>query len=92
MDVTPTPIVELNRAVAAGMAFGPEIGLAIADRLKDEPVVSGNHLLPAVRADFLEKLGRFEEAGAAFREAAELARNVRERQLLLERAKVASSR
>ncbi len=92
MEVTPTPIIELNRAVAAGMAFGPEIGLAIADSLRTEPVLSGYHLLPAVRGDFLEKLERFEEAGAAFRQAAELARNAREKQLLLDRADGALSR
>lgn len=92
MERAPSPIVELNRAVAAGMAFGPEVGLVIADGLKDDPVLSGYHLLPAVQGDLLEKLGRFEEAATAFRQAAELARNTRERQLLLDRVETVSSR
>jgi RNA polymerase sigma factor (sigma-70 family) len=84
--VTPSPIVELNRAVAIGMAEGPAAGLAIADALVDEPALRTYHLLPAVRGDLLHKLGRSEEAAAAFRQAAALTRNERERQLLLGRA------
>lgn len=83
---TPSPIVELNRAVAVAMAYGPEAGLAIADRLTEVEVLAGYHLLPAVRGDLLEKLGRSEEARAAFERAASLARNSRERDLLTERA------
>jgi predicted RNA polymerase sigma factor len=82
----PSPIVELNRAVAVGMAFGPAQGLAIVDALKDEPRLQGSHLLPTVRGDLLEKLGHTGEARAQFRLAAELTGNVRERALLLARA------
>ena len=85
-QVTPSPIVELNRAVAMGMAFGPEAGLAVADTLRDEPALAGYHLLPAVRADLLAKLGRNAEARAELERAASLTRNARERQLLLDRA------
>jgi len=85
-QVTPSPIVELNRAVAMGMAFGPAAGLAIVDALVEEGTLAGYHLLPSVRGDLLFKLGRLEEAQREFRRAAELTRNARERELLLERA------
>jgi RNA polymerase sigma factor (sigma-70 family) len=86
-QLQPSPIVELNRAVAVGMAFGPEAGLEIADTLVDEPALKAYHLLPAVRADFLAKLGRVDEARAEFLRAASLTRNAPERDLLLERAR-----
>jgi RNA polymerase sigma factor (sigma-70 family) len=82
----PSPIVELNRAVALAMAFGPAAGLAIVDALTGEPSLAGYHLLPSVRGDLLAKLGRFEEARADLERAASLTRNARERKLLLERA------
>jgi RNA polymerase sigma factor (sigma-70 family) len=81
----PSPIVEVNRAVAVGFAFGPAQGLAIADALRDEPRLKGSHLLPTVRGDLLAKLGRGAEARAEFRRAAELTGNERERALLLAR-------
>jgi RNA polymerase sigma factor (sigma-70 family) len=84
--VTPSPIVELNRAVAVGMAFGAGAGLEIADQLLEEPALKNYHLLPAVRGDLLEKLGRSGEARIEFEQAASLARNLRERNLLLNRA------
>jgi RNA polymerase sigma factor (sigma-70 family) len=84
--VAPSPIVEVNRAVAVGMAFGPAQGLAIADALADESRLKGSHLLPTVRGDLLEKLGQIAEARAEFRRAAELTGNDRERALLLARA------
>jgi len=84
--LTPSPVVELNRAVAVAMAEGPAAGLAIADLLLDEPSLRTYHLLPSVRADFLAKLGRIEEARAEYERAASLTRNARERDLLLERA------
>ncbi|MFI6735829.1 RNA polymerase sigma factor [Nonomuraea sp. NPDC050451] len=84
--LTPSPIVELNRAVAVGMAYGAERGLEIADSLRDERALREYAHLPAVRGDLLAKLGRAEEAAAEFRRAAELTRNVRERDLFLERA------
>ncbi len=83
---TPSPVVELNRAVAEGMAHGPAAGLELADRLISDPSLTKYHLLPAVRADFLMKLGRRAEARAELERAASLARNARERTLLLERA------
>jgi len=83
---TPSPVVELNRAVAVAMADGPAEGLALADALRSEPSLVSYHLLPAVRADLLERLGRREEAGAEFERAAVLTRNARERKLLRERA------
>ena len=86
-QLTPSPIVELNRAVAYAMAFGPAAGLEIADPLTSEPALEGYHLLPAVRGDFLAKLGRLAEARAEFERAAALTRNTRERTLLLERAR-----
>ena len=78
--------MELNRAVAVAMAYGPTEGLAIVDGLVDEPALAAYHLLPAVRGDLLERLGRTTEARAEFLRAAELARNARERALLLDRA------
>ncbi|MCH5673640.1 RNA polymerase sigma factor [Streptomyces gilvus] len=82
----PSPVVELNRAVAVSMAEGPEAGLAIVDSLAAEPALRDYHLLPSVRGDLLERLGRTAEARAEFTRAAELARNERERELLLGRA------
>ena len=81
-----SPVVELNRAVALGMAFGPAAGLEIVDTLTAEPSLERYHLLPAVRGDLLHKLGRYSEARAEFERAAALTRNARERTLLLERA------
>jgi predicted RNA polymerase sigma factor len=85
-QVIPGPVVELNRAVAIGMAFGPAAGLEAVDGLLKVKVLATYHLLPAVRGDLLEKLGRHEEAKIEFARAASLTENVRERQLLLERA------
>jgi RNA polymerase sigma factor (sigma-70 family) len=85
-QIVPSPVVELNRAVALGMAFGPEAGLELVDSLASEPSLAGYHLLPSVRGDLLAKLGRSDEARAEFERAAELTRNERERGLLLERA------
>ena len=85
-EVTSSPIVELNRAVALGMAVGPERGLELVDELADEPLLAGYHLLPSVRGDLLQKLGRLGEARAEFERAAALTRNARERELLRERA------
>ena len=85
-QVQPSPIVELNRAVAVAMARGPAAGLAIVEGLSAEPALAGYHLLPSVRGDFLQKLGRREEARVEFERAAALARNTRERDLLLARA------
>ena len=82
----PSPVVELNRAVALGMAFGPAAGLQLADALMAEPSLKSYHLLPAVRGDFLVKLGRLDEARAELERAASLTQNARERGLLLERA------
>jgi len=82
----PSPVIELNRAVAVGMAEGPELALAIVDRLMNEPALKGYHLLPSVRGDLLQKLGRFEEAQASFELAATLAGNKREHDLLRRRA------
>ena len=85
-QLAPSPIVELNRAVALGMAFGPAAGLEAVDALTSEPSLEAYHLLPSVRGDLLAKLGRFGEARAEFERAAFLTRNARERTLLLERA------
>jgi predicted RNA polymerase sigma factor len=90
VQLTPSPVVELNRAVAVAMAFGPQAGLAIADGLVSEPTLKTYHLLPAVRGDFLSKLGRLGEARAEFERAASLTRNARERELLLARAAACS--
>jgi predicted RNA polymerase sigma factor len=89
--VAPSPIVELNLAVALGMAFGPQAGLDRADTLIAEPSLKTYHLLPSVRADLLDKLGRFDEAAQEFRRAASLTRNARERALLLARAESCST-
>jgi RNA polymerase sigma factor (sigma-70 family) len=85
-ELTRSPIVELNRAVAVSMAFGPALGLDLVDALRDEPVLASYHLYPAVRADLLTKLGRATEARSELVRAASLTRNERERALLLERA------
>jgi RNA polymerase sigma factor (sigma-70 family) len=85
-QLTPSPIVELNRAVALAMAYGPAAGLELVDALTSEPSLRNYHLLPSVRGDLLAKLGRLDEACAEFKRAATLARNARERELLLERA------
>ncbi len=85
-QLMPSPVVELNRAVALGMAFGPAAGLEVVDALTAEPTLEGYHLLPAVRGDLLAKLGRFTDARAEFERAAALTRNARERTLLLDRA------
>jgi predicted RNA polymerase sigma factor len=89
--VAPSPVVELNRAVAIGMAFGPAAALEIADALVAEPSLADSHLLPAVRGDLLAKLGRDAEAHAQFTRAAELTRNERERAVLLARAAAISA-
>ena len=85
-EVTPSPVVELNRAVAVAMASGPEEGLAIVDTLASDPALAGYHLLPSVRGDLLARLGRHDEARGEFERAADLTRNARERALLLGRA------
>lgn len=85
-SVAPSPVVELNRAVAVSMAVGPAAGLELVDALTSEPALKTYHLLPSVRADLLVKLGRSSEARAEFERAAALTRNTRERELLLERA------
>ena len=87
--IEPSPIVELNRAVALGMAFGPAAGLALLDEIADEKALAGYHLLPSVRGDLLEKAGRAEEAASEFRRAAELTANESERELLLRRGREA---
>jgi RNA polymerase sigma factor (sigma-70 family) len=84
--LTPSPVVELNRAVALAMAFGPAAGLELVDSLTSEPSLKGYHLLPSVRGDLLRKLGRLDEARPEFERAAALTRNAREREMLLERA------
>ena len=88
--MVPSPIVELNRAVAVGMAYGPHAGLELADALVSEPSLQAYHLLPSVRGDLLAKVGRHEEAQHEFERAAVLTRNVRERELLLERARASA--
>jgi RNA polymerase sigma factor (sigma-70 family) len=85
-QLMPSPVVELNRAVAVSMASGPEAGLEIVDMLRAEPSLKGYHLLPSVRGDLLARLGRIDEARAEFERAASLTRNARERELLLARA------
>jgi predicted RNA polymerase sigma factor len=85
-----SPVVELNRAIAVGMAQGPAAGLTLVDQLASEPALKHYHLLPSVRGDLLEKLGRREEARAAFEAAAALAGNRRERDLLRRRAEAAA--
>ncbi len=90
-ELTGSPIVELNRAVAVGMASGPAAGLKIVDTLVNEPALQSYHLLPSVRGDLLAKLGRQVEAFAEFKRAAELTQNARERELLLNRAQTCAS-
>jgi predicted RNA polymerase sigma factor len=85
--LTPSPVVDLNRAVAVAMAFGPQAGLDLVDALASEPSLENYHLLPSVRGDLLAKLGRSDEARAEFERAASLTRNARERELLLDRAR-----
>jgi RNA polymerase sigma factor (sigma-70 family) len=91
-QLAPSPVVELNRAVAVAMAFGPEAGLELVDGLTAERSLAKYHLLPSVRGDLLKKLSRFDEARAEFERAASLTRNVRERDLLLERARACVDR
>jgi RNA polymerase sigma-70 factor (ECF subfamily) len=91
LELTPSPVIELNRAVAVSMARGPAAGLEIVERLTQEPMLQGYHLLPSVRGDLLHKLGRFAEAKVEFERAASLTQNERERALLLERARLAGS-
>jgi RNA polymerase sigma factor (sigma-70 family) len=86
VELSPSPVVELNRAVAVAMALGPAAGLELVDRLTSEPALKAYHLLPSVRGDLLVKLRRFDEARAEFERAAALTRNARERELLLDRA------
>jgi len=86
VQLVPSPVVELNRAVAIGMASGPAAGLELVDALQSEPSLKAYHLLPSVRGDLLVKLGRFDEARAEFERAASLTRNAREYSLLLARA------
>ena len=85
-QVAPSPVVELNRAVAVGMAFGPDAGLELIDQLAAEPALANYHWLPSVRGDLLAKLGRLDEARAEFERAAGMTRNARERDLLMARA------
>jgi predicted RNA polymerase sigma factor len=87
----PSPVVELNRAVAVSMAYGPQAGLDLVDQLAAEPALRGYHLLPSVRGDLLLKLGRGEEARAEFELAATLTSNERERRLSAERARSAAA-
>ena len=89
-QLAPSPIVELNRAVALSMAFGPAVGLELVDTLRSAPQLQGYHLLPSVRGDLLARLGRHAEACEEFKRAAELTRNARERKLLLARARSAA--
>lgn len=86
-QLAPSPVVELNRAVALAMAYGPQAGLDLVNALDSEPALKGYHLLPSVRGDLLSKLGRFDEARAEFERAAALTQNTRERNLLLKRAR-----
>jgi predicted RNA polymerase sigma factor len=86
-QLSPSPVIELNRAVAVSMAFGPAAGLELVNALTSDPSLEKYHLLPSVRGDLLTKLRRFDEARLEFERAASLTRNVRERELLLHRAK-----
>jgi predicted RNA polymerase sigma factor len=90
--VMPSPVVDLNRAVAVGMAQGPAAGLALADALLSEGSLKNYHLLPSVRGDLLAKLGRHAEAQAEFERAADLTRNTREKTLLLQRAQASAQK
>jgi RNA polymerase sigma factor (sigma-70 family) len=85
-QIAPSPVVELNRAVAIAMAFGPDAGLELLEKIEDDPSLARYHLLPSVRGDLLEKAGRPEEAASEFKKAATLATNDRERELLQQRA------
>jgi predicted RNA polymerase sigma factor len=87
LQVAPTPVVALNRAVAVSMAFGPQAGLEIVDAIRTEPTLANYHWLPSVRADLLAKLGRRDEARAEFERAASMTRNAKEREFLLGRAR-----
>ena len=89
--VAPSPVVELNRAVAVAMAYGPQAGLELVDALIMLKTLEHYHLLPSVRGDFLAKLGRHDEARVEFERAAALTRNARERDLLLERARASAA-
>lgn len=89
-QISPSPVIELNRAVAVSMASGPAEGLELVDRLQNEPALRSYHLLPSVRGDFLKKLGRLEEARAEFERAASMTRNSQEQALLRERARECS--
>jgi predicted RNA polymerase sigma factor len=91
VEVTRSPVVELNRAIAVSMAFGPAAGLELVDALLEEPALRSYHLLPSVRGDLLAKLGRFSEARTEFERAALVAQNARERELLLSRARSCGS-
>jgi RNA polymerase sigma factor (sigma-70 family) len=91
-QIAPSPVVELNRAVAVGMAFGPAQALRLVDDLAGEPALRGYHLLPTVRGDLLEKLGRIADAQAEFERAVTLTQNARERSVLLERIANCSAR
>jgi predicted RNA polymerase sigma factor len=86
-EVSPSPVVELNRAMAISMAFGPEEGLALIDELVSASSLSGYHLLPSARGDLLAKLGRVDEARAEFERAAFMTQNLREREMLLDRVR-----
>jgi RNA polymerase sigma factor (sigma-70 family) len=90
--IAPSPVVELNRAVAVAMAFGPAAGLELVDHLTEERSLQNYHLLPSVRGDLLKKLNRLDEARAEFERAASLTRNARERELLLERARACTAK
>ena len=92
VELTHSPVVELNRAVAVAMAFGPAAGLELVDALMDEPALHSYHLLPSVRGDLLAKLGRADEARKEFERAALMAQNARERKLLMARAKACETR
>ena len=91
-QLLPSPVVELNRAVAVGMAFGPEAGLELVDALVSEPALQRYHLLPTARGDLLAKLGRYDEARAEFDRAASLTQNTRERGVLHDRSATCSAR
>jgi RNA polymerase sigma-70 factor (ECF subfamily) len=91
-EIAPSPVVDLNRAVALGMAFGPKAGLDLVDAIAGDPALAAYHLLPSVRGDLLAKLGRFDEARADFERAAHLTQNERERAFLLARARACERR